>query len=172
MIWFLYGYYTVCAEAQNNHIFFTEYQPDTCFTFHNDSDSLVFDLDQDGISDIVITSHYQSGVGTIAVINTPLPDWQWSWAYQSPFTPLTDTTLINGNLSWKIDGGVPGMYPEFTHYAFRHLTDNGYHYGWAYLYVENLSRICLARMGYCDIADYPLVCQEGGKELRTKKTIP
>ena len=155
------------ARAQENHIIYTEYEPDTCFTFHSSNDTLKFDLDQDGTGDIVMFAKWHSAVGFIAVITTPSSDWQWSWTYASEFTGLTDTTLINGNLRWQYSGGNLAMYPEFTHFAFRHLTGDGYCYGWARIYVESLARVCMASMGYCDLADYPL--QWGETELLTVK---
>ena len=57
------------------------------------------------------------------------------------------------------------MYPDFTHFAFRHMTENGYYYGWAHIYVETIARVCMASMGYCNLADYPL--RWGQTELLT-----
>ena len=147
---------TVLVQAQENHIIYTDFDPDSCFTFHYSYDTLKFDLDQDGISDIVFKADWHSAIGNIAVITTPSPNWQWSWSYASEFTPLNDTTLINGNLRWEYSGGQLGMYPDHTHFAFRHVTEDGYYYGWAHIYVETAARVCMASMGYCNFADYPL----------------
>ena len=147
---------SVLVQAQENNIIYTDFNPDSCFTFHYSYDTLKFDLDQDGIADIVFKAVWHSAIGNIAVITTPSPNWQWSWSYASEFTPLTDTTLINGNLRWEYSGGQLGMYPDYTHFAFRHVTENGYCYGWAHIYVETAARVCMASMGYCNFADYPL----------------
>lgn len=144
------------AQAQDNHIIFTEYDPDTCFTLDG-SGTVEFDLDHDGTGDIVMDAYWHSAVGNIAVITTPSSDWQWSWTYSSEFLPLTDTTLLNGNLEWQYSGGELAMYPDFSHFAFRHLTDDGYCYGWAHIYVQSLARVCVDRMAYCDWVGYPLV---------------
>jgi len=156
---------SVLVQAQENNIIYTNFDPDSCFTFHYSYDTLKFDLDQDGTADIVFKATWHSAVGNIAVITTPSPNWQWSWSYASEFTPLTDTTLINGNLRWEYSGGQLAMYPDFTHFAFRHITENGYYYGWAHIYVETIARVCMASMGYCNLVDYPL--RWGQTELLT-----
>ncbi len=130
-------------------VYYTDFEPDTCFTFHSDFDTLKFDLDQDGNGDIVMFANWHSAVGYIAVITTPASDWQWSWCYVGG-AALTDTTMLDGNLSWQYSGGQLGMYPERTCFAFRHLTDDGYHYGWAHIYVLSLAKVCVDRMAYCD----------------------
>ena len=156
-------------KAQEGSILYTDFEPDTCFTFHSDYDTLKFDLDQDGKGDIVMFAYWHSAVGYIAVITTPASDWQWSWTYASQFTPLTDTTLLNGNLRWQYSGGDLAMYPEFTHFAFRHYTEDGYHYGWGRIYVESLARVCVDELAYCTIPDYPL--QWGQTEIPPQPAI-
>ena len=49
------------------------------------------------------------------------------------------------------------MYPEFTHFAFRHSTEDGYCYGWAHIHAESLARVCVYDMAYCTIPNYPLI---------------
>ena len=146
----------IISLAQENHFNIIEYDPDTCYTFHYSYDTLKYDLDNDGIADIIFKAAWESTVGNIAVITTPSPNWQWSWTYASEFTPLTDTTLINGYLRWENGSWELAMYPEFTHFAFRHLTADGYCYGWAHIYVESLARVCVDCMAYCDCVNYPL----------------
>lgn len=144
------------VKAQENLIIYTDFEPDTCFTFQSDFDTLKFDLDQDGIGDVVMFAGWHSAVGYIAYIYMPSPDWQWSMSYAGGFDPLTDTTIISGNLGWQRYACELAMYSELTHFAFRHLTENGYYYGWAHIYVESLARICIDCMAYCTIPDYPL----------------
>ena len=150
-----WNYFTNFIEE--TPILYTDFEPDTCFTFHSSNDTLKFDLDQDGTGDIVMFAKWHSAVGFIAVITTPSSDWQWSWTYASEFTGLTDTTLINGNLKWRYSGGNLAMYPEFTHFAFRHSTEDGYCYGWAHIHAESLARVCVYDMAYCTIPNYPLI---------------
>ena len=144
------------AKAQESNIIYYEFIPDTCHNVHTSDLILKFDLDQDGTGDVWFYGHYQSGVGSIAMTNTPSPNWQWSRNYASVFEPLTDTTTIAGNLGWKYDEGALAMYPDFTRYAFRQVKEDGYHYGWAEIHVESVSRFCISRMAYCTIPDYPL----------------
>ena len=64
--------------------------------------------------------------------------------------------MLDGNLKWENGGGDLAMYPEFTHFGFRHLTEEGYHYGWARIYVESINRVCVDRYAYWEEANYPL----------------
>ena len=144
------------AKAQESSIIYYEFIPDSCHNVHTSNTILKFDLDQDGAEDVWFYGYYQSGVGSIAMINTPSPSWQWSHSYASVFEPLTDTTMIAGNLRWQYTDGALAMYPDFTHYAFRQVKEDGYHYGWAEIHVESVSRFCISRMAYCTIPNYPL----------------
>jgi hypothetical protein len=144
-------------KAQENYINYNLYNPDTCFSFQSSADTLKFDLDQDGTYDIYFDAYYQSGAGLLVTINTPSPDWQWSWTYANAFVPLTDTTMIDETLRWQYGYWELAMYPEFTHFAFRHQTVDGYHYGWAHIYLTRATRawhtVCVSGMGYCTLPD-------------------
>ena len=147
-------------KAQENYINYNLYNPDTCFSFQSSADTLKFDLDQDGTYDIYFDAYYQSGAGLLVTINTPSPDWQWSWTYANAFVPLTDTTMIDETLRWQYGYWELAMYPEFTHFAFRHQTVDGYHYGWAHIYLTRATRawhtVCVSGMGYCTLPDQPI----------------
>ena len=148
------------VTAQENYIISTDYEQDSCFSFQSLSDTLKLDLDQDGTYDIYFDAYHQSGVGLLVTINTPSPDWQWSWTYANEFIPLTDTTMIDESLRWQYDYWELAMYPEFTHFAFRHHTVEGYHYGWAHIYLTRVTRawrtVCVSGMGYCTLPDQPI----------------
>ena len=147
-------------KAQENYINYNLYNPDTCFSFQSSADTLKFDLDQDGTYDIYFDAYYQSGAGLLVTINTPSPDWQWSWTYANAFVPLTDTTMIDETLRWQYGYWELAMYPEFTHFAFRHQTVDGYHYGWAHIYLTRATRawhtVCVSGMGYSTLPDQPI----------------
>ena len=49
------------------------------------------------------------------------------------------------------------MYPDHTRFAFRHLTEDGYHYGWAHIYLTRAwHTVCVSGMGYCTLPDQPI----------------
>ena len=160
-------FFLLSVTAQENYIISTDYEHDSCFSFQSSADTLKFDLDQDGTYDIYFDAYYQSGAGLLVTINTPSPDWQWSWTYANAFVPLTDTTMIDETLRWQYGYWELAMYPEFTHFAFRHQTVDGYHYGWAHIYLTRATRawhtVCVSGMGYCTLPDQPI--QWGQTEL-------
>ena len=153
-------FFLLSVTAQENYIISTDYEHDSCFSFQSSADTLKFDLDQDGTYDIYFDAYYQSGAGLLVTINTPSPDWQWSWTYANAFVPLTDTTMIDETLRWQYGYWELAMYPEFTHFAFRHQTVDGYHYGWAQIYLTRATRawhtVCVSGMGYCTLPDQPI----------------
>ena len=153
-------FFLLSVTAQENYIISTDYEHDSCFSFQSSADTLKFDLDQDGTYDIYFDAYYQSGAGLLVTINTPSPDWQWSWTYANAFVPLTDTTMIDETLRWQYGYWELAMYPEFTHFAFRHQTVDGYHYGWAHIYLTRATRawhtVCVSGMGYCTLPDQPI----------------
>ena len=153
-------FFLLSVTAQENYIISTDYEHDSCFSFQSSADTLKFDLDQDGTYDIYFDAYYQSGAGLLVTINTPSPDWQWSWTYANAFVPLTDTTMIDETLRWQYGYWELAIYPEFTHFAFRHQTVDGYHYGWAHIYLTRATRawhtVCVSGMGYCTLPDQPI----------------
>ncbi|MBP5266295.1 MAG: leucine-rich repeat domain-containing protein, partial [Lachnospiraceae bacterium] len=152
-----WNYFTNFIEEEP--ILYTDYEPDSCFTPHYDSDTLKLDLDQNGTDDVVFASYYQSGVGQIISMHT-VNEWKWCISYAEEWIPLTDTTIINETLRWEYASIYnylcPGMYPEYTHYAFRQNAGDGYHYAWARIRVESFDNVCIDEMAYCTIPNYPL----------------
>lgn len=149
------------THAQQYQIIYTGFTPDTCYTLTTTTpDTLkLLDLDQDGSLDIVIFTYFHSAVGGHIVTINANPGWNYSWFYDDVWGPLTDTTVISGPLRWISSGGDPLMYPTNHHFAFRKTTDNGYCYGWAYIYLdlEQSNRtVCVSDMAYCTKPDYPL----------------
>ena len=65
--------------------------------------------------------------------------------------------MINETLRWQNGYWELAMYPEFTHFAFRHQTVDGYHYGWAHIYLTRAwHTVCISGMGYCTLPNQPI----------------
>ena len=156
------------ARAQENHILYTLFVPDSCFTLdyhwtkeHNNaysySDTIKFDLNQDGIGDVFVFLHPHDAGGYMSYLCTA-PQWELS------FVPaLTDTTTINESLNWTSNTINLSVNYEYKRFAFRHQTEDGIHYGWAF--IENVAhcKICTSGFGYCTLPDTPI--QWGQTEL-------
>ena len=140
-------------KAQGNGILYTDFEPDTCVTLEEGGDIFTLDLNQDGNPDVFFSAYWHSAVGNIANMHVGN---NWEFCDSDGGNPLTDTTIINNSLHWSHYSTDLAMYPERTHFAFRHQTEDGYHYGWAKIYVESLAKVCVSEMAYCTIPDYPL----------------
>lgn len=152
--------------AQEGEITYTVFEPDTCYSFSSYSDTLRVDLDQDGRGDILFNIHMQGIIGPIVSIR-PTTNWQWSWLYER-FTPLTDTTMIDdGTLRWESYPNDLALYPTNNHFAFRKMTEEGYCYGWGYIYLDleqtPPKTVCISQIGYCSLPGQ--IIQWGQTEL-------
>lgn len=134
-------------------IIYTNLEPDTCVTLEEGGDTFTLDLNQDGNPDVFFSAYWHSAVGNIANMHVGS---NWEFCDSNGGNPLTDTTIINNSLHWSHYSTDLAMYPERTHFAFRHQTEDGYHYGWAKIYVESLARVCVSETAYCTILNYPL----------------
>ena len=134
-------------------IIYTDFEPDTCVTLEEGGDTFTLDLNQDGNPDVFFSAYWHSAVGNIANMHVGS---NWEFCDSDGGNPLTDTTIINNSLLWSHYSTDLAMYPEHIRFAFRHQTEDGYHYGWAKIYVESLARVCVSKMAYCTIPNYPL----------------
>ena len=134
-------------------IIYTDFEPDTCVTLETGGEVFTLDLNQDGNPDVFFNAYWHSAVGDIANMHVGS---DWEFCDSAGGNPLTDTTTINNSLDWSHYSTDLAMYPERTRFAFRHQTADGYHYGWARIYVESLARVCISEMAYCTLLDYPI----------------
>ena len=144
-------------KAQNS-IIYTEYHPDTCFTFESVEDAFTLDINQDGNPDAFFAAYWHSAGGLIVNMHVGS---DWRFCHSVGNEPLTDSTIIDDSLRWSHPQGSIdlAMYPDHTHFAFRHLTDDGYHYGWAHIYLTSskaFRRVCVSGMAYCLLPDQPI----------------
>ena len=136
-----------------NHILYTDFEPDTCVILETGGNTFTLDLNQDGDPDVFFSAYWHSAVGDIANMHVGN---DWEFCDSDGGNPLTDTTIINNSLQWSHYSTDLAMYPDRTRFAFRHQTTDGYHYGWARIYVESRARVCISDMAYCTIPNYPL----------------
>ncbi len=139
-------------KAQNA-IIYTEYHPDTCFTFESVEDAFTLDINQDGSPDAFFAAYWHSAGGLIVNMHVG-SDWRFCHSVEDE--PLTDNTIINDSLQWSHPQGSIdlAMYPDHTRFAFKHLTEDGYHYGWAHIYLTRAwHTVCVSGIGYCTLPD-------------------
>ena len=145
-------------KAQNA-IIYTEYHPDTCFTFESVENTFTLDINQDGSPDAFFAAYWHSAGGLIVNMHVGS---DWRFCHSLGDAPLTDSTIIDDSLQWSHPQGSIdlAMYPDHTCFAFRHLTEDGYHYGWAHIYLTRVTRawhtVCVSGMGYCTLPDQPI----------------
>ena len=151
--------FSVLVQAQENHIIYTEFDPDSCFTFESVEDAFTLDINQDGNPDAFFAAYWHSAGGLIVNMHVGS---DWRFCHSVGNEPLTDSTIIDDSLRWSHPQGSIdlAMYPDHTHFAFRHLTEDGYHYGWAHIYLTRVTRawhtVCVSGMGYCTLPDQPI----------------
>ncbi len=147
------------AMKAQNAIIYTEYHPDTCFTFESVEDAFTLDINQDGSPDAFFAAYWHSAGGLI--VNMYVGS-DWRFCHSLGDAPLTDSTIIDDSLQWSHPQGSIDLaiYPDHTRFAFRHLTEDGYHYGWAHIYLTRVTRawhtVCVSGMGYCTLPDQPI----------------
>ena len=146
---------TFTLKAQENYIIYTEYHPDTCFTFESIEDNFTLDINQDGNPDVFFAAYWHSAAGLI--INMYVGS-NWRFCDSEGGDPLTESTIINDSLQWSHPQGSSdlGMYPDYTQFAFRHQIEDGYYYGWAHIYLGSAHRVCVSGMGYCLLPNQPI----------------
>ena len=148
---------TIGLKAQQGEIIYTVFEPDTCFTLQY-PDKIYWDLNQDGTDDIYFYLVWHSAGGYMTFMK-PLANWKWSNSIkvdQNLWQPLTDTTMIDETLYWEAgDSFINELYeiPEECYFAFRHQTEDGIHYGWAYISCPGYRQFCISSMGYCTLPD-------------------
>ena len=158
----------IFAKAQENHIIYTIFESDTCFklNYQTYSDTLYWDLNQDGVYDIYF--YLESWSYGYLTYMDPLAQWKWSNSIridQSNWQPLTDTSIIDETLDWTSGYSFISGYetPEWWHFAFRHQAEDGFHYGWACIKPAGYLKFCISGMGYCLLPNQPI--QWGQTEL-------
>ena len=147
------------ARAQENHILYTLFEPDSCTYIVPNYDTLKWDLNQDGVGDVLLYSQYHDAGGTMTFLYTA-PNWKWCFIDETS----VDTIMINENLQWNTYH-VMLIIPEVMspYWAFRHQTEDGIHYGWMYITEKYYCLDCISSMGYCTLPDTPI--QWGQTEL-------
>ena len=152
---------SVIGLKAQNYIIYTEYHPDTCFTFESTEDVYILDINQDGNPDVYFDAYFHSGFGLIICLHV---EENWEYAYRlNGNTPLGENEIINDSLPWYHGVAELARYPECTRFAFRHHTGHGYYYGWAHIVLESLRVVCISSMGYCTLPNEPI--QWGQTEL-------
>ena len=148
-------------KAQNSEIIYLDFNPDSIVYFP--IDKLYMDFDQDGNSDAYLYTHATSGGWWFDCYS--ISDWELCW-YEDTITPISE--LNNWGIGFNL---LPPT--QYERFAARHLTDNGYCYGWmevsygVYWWQDkNIEQrsgwhskgyLILDKQCYCSIPNYPLV---------------
>ncbi len=148
-------------KAQNSEIIYLDFNPDSIVYFP--IDKLYIDFDQDGNSDAYLYTHATSGGWWFDCYS--ISGWELCW-YEDTITPISE--LNNWGIGFNL---LPPT--QYERFAARHLTDNGYCYGWmevsygVYWWQDkNIEQrsgwhskgyLILDKQCYCSIPNYPLV---------------
>ena len=158
---FVITFLLVCvfSQAQESHIIYTLFEPDTCSVLQSPSDTIFWDLNQDGTHDIYFYLKSWS-YGDLTYMS-PVTQWEWSNSIridQNSWEPLTDASMIDETLYWESGYSFISGYdmPEWWYFAFRHQAEDGLHYGWACIKPAGYLTFCISSMGYCTLPDHPI----------------
>ena len=151
------------AQAQENYIISTLFEPDSC-THIQAYDTSKWDLNHDGENDIFFRSVPHEMGGNIYYMFVA-PNWSF---YKKPSavydTVLVEPMVIDEGLQWySYEHMVLSSFAYPPFYAFRHEAEDGIHYGWMYVHEEYYNLNCIRGMGYCTLPDTPI--QWGQTEL-------
>ena len=134
------------ARAQVGEIVYTDFDPDITLTQGiNSSDTIRFDIDQDGSVDLRFFLH-DEGHGIEAPCAQTLGNWSLCGLHLEVGTMLDSDTL-----RWYMEDG-DGPWNGADSY-----------YGWLYVYdgqlktSKRLGTLFIDRMAYCTIPNYPLM---------------
>lgn len=137
-------------------IIYTDFEPDTCqfITSNHDSD-FVFDIDNDGSIDMVLSGYTHLGAVLIKIT--------MSNGFQ--ICRSNENTILNADtLTWFHSDDLSNGFPLDSYrkrYGFRKTGNEQYYYGWMEVYWDGVfvpdgKNIYVDRIAFCTISDYPL----------------
>ena len=148
-------------KAQNSEIIYLDFNPDSIV--YHPIEVLYVDFDQNGNSDAYLYTHATNGGWWFDCYS--LSDWELRWCED------TITTIDNLYDNWGV--GFNLLPPiQYERFAVRHITDDGYFYGWmkvsygVYWWQDknreqgsgwhSKSYLILDKQAFCTIPNYPL----------------
>ena len=150
-------------------ILYTDFEPDTCkFITDNHESDFMFDIDQDSIVDMTLFGYTQHGAVLVTI--------DMSNGFE--ICRSNENTILNADtiLWWQSDdlsNGFP-LDSYRKRFGFRKTVNEQYYYGWMEIYWDGIfypegKMICVDRIAFCTIPDYPLTwgqthIQEGVEE--------
>ena len=158
---------SLCVNAQNGSIIYTDFEPDTMQYVTLDNTWFV-DINYDNINDLKIT-------GSIGFMHFFMGEVFMLNGFECCVSD-EDTYLDSDTITWithddwfrntSLTGTIPYDGNGYGSYGFRTLIDNNYYYGWMSLWV-NLNNpdpnymmhgrdIYIDKMAFCTIPNYPL----------------
>ena len=180
--------------AQQGEIIYTDFEPDYCMTGLPSTQNIILDINNDGIDETLLYRDFGGHNGNPWVIlfsPTDHPDSD-KWVYRTLNYELTDTLNLVAHYGMFYMYYLPGYDYNSPAYdvtrtvkiAVRHTIDNPdneehYCYGW----IEAIGRwtwdpeswwamltVCVTRMAYCTIPDYPLCYGQTSLEENINET--
>ena len=158
---------SLCVNAQNGCIIYTDFEPDTMQYVTLDNTWFV-DINYDNVNDLKITGYIgfmHFFMGEVFMLN----GFECCVSDEDTYLDSDTITWITHD-DWFANSSLTGTVPYdgngYGSYGFRTLIDNNYYYGWMSLWV-NLNNpdpnymmqgrdIYIDKMAFCTIPNYPL----------------
>ena len=153
--------------AQQGEIIYTDYEPDSIVQLQdfelNPESKFDIDMDLDGTPDFYVYFIFYSASFHRNIQAYNPEEWEIkAYHYDDTLTPLTEEENgWFGGIFWHeayihIGGSIV---LDLDRFAVRHKVGDDYYFGWfrAYPELQQGYRICLDKMAWCTVPNYPLV---------------